>query len=79
MGGGVEGVGGGAHLPTQGPLAVLTARVEPRLRDQHRETGGRRRTERGGWRGVVGGKGWWGWGWSAPPYTRSTRCFHCSG
>ena len=45
---GVEGVGGGAHVPTQGPLAVLTARVEPRLRDQHRETGGRRRTERGG-------------------------------
>ena len=46
---------GGAHLPTQGPLAVLTARVEPRLRDQHRETGGRRRIERGGWRGVGGG------------------------
>ena len=45
---GVEGGGGGAHVPTQGPLAVFTARAEPRLRDQHRETGGCRRTERGG-------------------------------
>ena len=55
--GGGDGVGvrGGAHVPTQGPLAVLTARAEPRLRHQHRETGGRRRTERGGWRGVGGG------------------------
>ena len=51
---GVVGVGRGAHLPTQGPLAVFTARVEPRLRDQHRETGGRRRTERGGWGGGGG-------------------------